>query len=435
MRVSAHRFLTGNLIIFLSLAFVSAARDQAPTSSLTKLVSLKFDGLVHFTDSQATAVSGLHENQIVSMHDLQLAADRLAQSGGFANVGFRYSTSADGISVEFSLTENQNLIPCVFDNFVWFSDAEIDQALRENVPLYGNTVPEGGPTMDQISAALRVLLQSKSISGDVQRIGIGQLGGKLSAMSFREVGVPIYIREVSFPGADATREKELLSASAQLIGRDYVASETDSFSSVALVPLYRHEGYFRVKFSPPTAVIQSPSAPGSVAVSVAIPVQEGPQYRWDAPHWTGNQTMASSDLDKTLGMVSKEVADADKINKGFESIRKAYSAAGYIDAAIVPSEQINDADLTVSYNVKIEEGIQYHMGQLSFVGASDKDARKLAGEWELKPGAVYNGEYFQTIFLKKASWPKSPDGKAISISQVLKRNPQTATVDLTFTLR
>jgi outer membrane protein assembly factor BamA len=428
------RLFAGILAGLFFCASGTLAGGQAAADGATKLVNLRFTGLSHFTNEQADEVAGLRQGQMVTPGDLQSSAGRLAQSGGFASVNFKYSTNAAGMSAEFTVAEVQNLLPCVFDNFVWFSDDEIGQALRKSVPLYGGAVPEGGPSMDQISDALRALLQSKSIPGDVQRVAVAQLGGPVSAMSFRVTGVSVSIRTLSFPGANEVHDSDLQKAAAQELGRDYFVSEVETFDQVALVPVYRHEGYYRASFGVPTPKVQDSTTPGTTAVSVTIPVKEGAQYSWDAAHWSGNQAISSSDLDHLLGMTSKEIADADKIDLGLSAITKAYGTEGYIDAAINPRENIDDANLLVSYDVAVKEGVQYHMGQVTFAGVSDKDAQKLASQWQLKPGAVYNNDYALSDFMKKSSWPKPPNGKPPVIKLVLKRNPQTATVDVTLTL-
>lgn len=436
MKPSTSRGLfAAKLAIHFLLLLHFGLAAQTNTFNKTRLVNLKFNGLSHFTDSQAAAASGLHVGQSVGVDDLNGAANKLAQSGGFTHVAYRYSTDATGIAVQFDLSENQNLLPCIFDNFVWFSDDEIDQALRKSVPLYGKTVPEDGPTMDQISSALRGLLQSKSIPGDVEKLPLGAIGGSVQAMIFRVAGVSIHVKAVSFTGGSSHSVPELKSTLGQLVDQSYSNSDIQAFAETALVPIYRHHGFFRVTFGRATPTIQNSQSPGEVQVALSIPIQEGQQYSWGGAQWTGNQILKSEDLDRLLGMKPNEIADGDKITAGLQAVANAYSVQGYIDAAVQRHENIDDAALLVSYDVAIAEGIQYHMGQITFVGVPDSASKRLTGEWQLKPGAVYDGTYFQTQFMKKASWPGLYGNEGAKIGMALKRNPQTARVDVTITVR
>jgi outer membrane protein assembly factor BamA len=417
------------LFAFLAVFAAGSVRaDQVP------LVSLKFAGLAHFSDAQVTALSGLKIGAPIAADDLKAVANRLAQSGAFDNVSYKYDSNASGMRVEFDVVETRHVIPCVFENFIWFSDSELAQALHERAPLYGDVVPINGPTLDEISDSLRSLMKAKQLPGSVDRIPITDRTGKVAAMSFQVTGVSMPIRELSFPGATAGRDANLRKAASELIGRDFSASEISTFVSVSLVPFYRRQGYFRAHFNRAQATLKDTVSQTVFDVSVSVPVAEGAQYYWDGALWTGDDAITSGDLDQLLALKRKERADGDAIDAGLQAISQAYAVRGYLDATLHPKENLDDAKHLVSYDVAVTEGIQYHMGDVAFAGVSDSDAKRLAGEWQLRSGDIYNAAYLGD-FEKTAAWPRPPAGKTKNATSVsLKRNPQTATVDVTFTV-
>ena len=92
---------------------------------------MKFTGLNRFSETQAGKATGLQAGDSVTQAQLAAAVDKLAKSGAFDNVSFRYSTNGNSLNVEFQVVEVSKLLPCVFDNFVWFSDAELDKSASQ----------------------------------------------------------------------------------------------------------------------------------------------------------------------------------------------------------------------------------------------------------------------------------------------------------------
>ena len=98
----------------------SFAPSQAPTPS--HIAALRFNGLNLFTSEQVSSAIGLRVGDPVSPSRLATAADFLAKSGAFDDVNYRYSADDGAVTVEFRLVETKKVLPCFFDNFVWFSD-------------------------------------------------------------------------------------------------------------------------------------------------------------------------------------------------------------------------------------------------------------------------------------------------------------------------
>ena len=162
---------------FDSGLFSAGIRTVLPTSQSYRLATMKFTGLNRFSEAQAGKATGLQTGDSVTQAQLAAVVDKLAKSGAFDNVSFRYSTNGNSINVEFQVVEVSKLLPCVFDNFVWFSDAELDKALRSRVSFYAGGVPESGATSEDVRLALREMIRANGIPGDVTVIpSIGWIG-------------------------------------------------------------------------------------------------------------------------------------------------------------------------------------------------------------------------------------------------------------------
>jgi outer membrane protein insertion porin family len=392
------------LLAASALAFfaVSTRAQSAPPQSY-RLAGLHFTGLSQITEEQVVSATGLHIGDTVTAPQISDVQFRLAGSGVFESVVYRYTTHGDELTAYFELKESQNALPFVFDNFVWLSRDELDRELRQRVPLYSAHAPIRGTTLQEIIDALVALLHSKGVDGTVSEIAFSpRLGAMPNALLFQITGVSMPVRSVNFPGASGLSEGQLTAASAEILGRDYSLSHWSDHASYRLVPLYRRNGYLKVSFGEPVGKIIGSANDGSpVEVAVTLPVEEGLQYFWLKAEWAGNQKLPSSELDHLLGMKAKEVANQDKIDEGIAAIQRAYLSRGYIEANLGPKASTNDAERLVSYDFLIDEGAQYRMGQVHFSGLPLAAAQDLTKNWKLKPGDIFDA-VFVDDYIKQA---------------------------------
>ena len=411
---------------------------QSPSETVYRLASIKFTGLQRFSEAQAGKATGLHVGDTVTQAQLAAAVKTLSQSGAFQSVSFRYLSESRSLSVDFQVVEVSKFISCLFDNFIWFSEAELDQTLRSRVTFYAGGVPESGTTVEEVRVALRDLIRANGIAGDVTMIpAAGGLGQPVRAFVYSVTGVSMPIRTVHFSGASAIPASNLESASSQIIGRDYSASFVGEFAASGLVPIYRKHGYLRARFDKPEAKNLSASSTGPVQeVNVSLSVEEGPEFFWEKAEWTGNRIFSSEDLDRLLGMKPKEVANQEKIDAGLNAIKRAYDTRGFIEAAVNPKEILDDSARLTTYNVAVEEGAQFHLGQVHFEGIPELAAIQLTKSWQLKPGDVFDATYPNTFVSKILPGKLKELGIAkASVTINSKPEKQKASVDLYIILR
>ena len=415
------------------LSYPPAALTQSTTPQSYRLATVKFAGLNRFNETQASKATGLQTGDSVTQAQLAAAVDKLAKSGAFENVSFRYSTNGNSLNVEFQVVEISRLLPCVFDNFVWFSDAELDKALRNRVSFYAGGVPEAGATSEEVRVALRDMVRANGITGDVTVIpSIAGMGQPVSAFVYSVTGVAMPIRSIRFAGNAAITASSLEAASSQIIGRDYSVSFVSQFAGAGLVPLYRKQGYLRARFEKPDgAPLHSNDTAIVQPVEVALSVEEGSIFYWEKAEWTGNRIFTSDELNRLLGMKPKEVANQEKIDAGLTAIKRAYDTRGFIEAAVKPKEILDDTARLTTYDVAVDEGAQFHLGMVHFEGLPEVASKELIKSWQLKPGDVYDASY-PGAFVSKVAIGKLKELGIEKTSATVSPKPekQKASVDL-----
>src|SRR5258708_10653714 len=149
------------LFIMASICSTSNRAQTAGSASegsgTAELREVESDGQKKLTEGQIAALTGLQTGTQVGREDLQKAADKLVASGLFATVKYDFKTRTEGLTLNFHVTESPR-VPAYYDNFPWFGDSELHDAIRAQLPFFDGTLPEAGDVVDVASDAIHVLL-------------------------------------------------------------------------------------------------------------------------------------------------------------------------------------------------------------------------------------------------------------------------------------
>ena len=386
-KINLIRTLTLLLLIATS-AFVTQGQPAA------RLERIEFVGLKKLTTAQVMPLTGLKVGQPVDRAAFDAAANKLLESGLFRRLSYHARASKSGTTLTFTVEESAVSLPVVFENFVWFTDEELAEAIRKDVLFFNGTAPATGDTTDKIADSLRRLLASRNITAQVEYLPY--VTKEKQELVFTVKGTRIPICSLHFPGATAVTEADLVKAGRELLNAEYSRKDVATFAPVKLLPLYRRIGRLRAEFQQPTVALES-SANCQNGVAVTIPVEEGQTYRWLKSVWEGNDKLPIEELATALGMNPGEVADGLRIDAGLKNVARAYAKRGYMDATVKESIEFDDAASTVTYRFNIAEGARYFMGNLVVTGLPPADAEELKSKWTLGANAVFDESYIETF--------------------------------------
>jgi outer membrane protein assembly factor BamA len=426
-----------SLLIFVPITS-SVIQGQQPAKA--KPSKIEFEGLQRLSRDQLLKTSGLEPGQAIDAAALDAAAQRLMDSGLVKKLSYHVHTAGNQTTVTFQIEEARGgEHPVIFDNFIWFTDEELSDAVRRVVPIFNGTVPDAGNLTDAISRGLQLFLSEHKIAGTVEYMPSGDLTGNIRAHVFAVRGIKMPVCTLRFPGARNVDEARLIKSSKDIMGTDYSRTFASAFAVSNLFPIYREVGQLRATFAPPAAKPEA-AANCSDGVELIIPVDEGAIYSWAKAEWSGNQVLTPQELDASLGMKSGEVANGLKFDEGIIAVRKAYSHKGYIAAGLQPRAEFDDAASKVAYRIDVREGPQYHMGNLIVKGFSENLAAVVRTKWALRPGDVYDqgyaDEFFKSAFrdvMRKVIEERQAQGKpaAPKVSTREQPNGKSLTVDVT----
>jgi outer membrane protein insertion porin family len=419
--------LTAFALAFFLLAANGVLAQEA--AKVSKLGKIEVNGLERYTHQQVVTASGLQIGQAIDIQAVDEAANRLMSSGLFKKLSYRFRSNANLVTVTFEVEEAKETAPVVFDNFVWFSEQELQEAIRHDVPSFDGTAPESGEMPESIKKTLQRLLGERRIQGQVEYYPSADASGKNFKHHFIVKGVRIPVCALLFPGALDVKEADLLKASRTLVGQDYSREDILSFARANLLPIYRQRGHLRASFLDPTTKPLL-SAECQNGVSVSLQVDEGSIYTWDKAEWAGNSVLTAQELSNALGMKTGDRADGLKIDQGVISVSRAYAKRGYIEARVTAVPEFDDANRRVSYRFDITEGGQFRMGTLEINGLSETLTEKIRYGWKLQAGEAFDASYGEK-FLREAIKELAAAGPAPQDSKFeYKPNPDNRLVNV-----
>ena len=429
MRTSVPTLFVLFLLATLAAAAQGPARNTPPQTG--KLVAIEATGSRRYTEAQIAEASGLHIGDSVDREAIQAGANRLAQLGLLSKVNYRYSSAGEDIRLQFQV-EDAPTLPVSFDNFPWFTDEELTEALKQSVNLFDGTAPEQGSILDVMTDRLQKLLAARSIHASVERTPLALPAGGGMMQQFKVVGASLNIAAVQFSVALATESRRVQDRLSDLVGKPYSRFAVEVFTNEQVRPVYLECGHLRVRFGRPQARFTGdPNRPLPESVLVIVPIEAGPIFRWGGVEWRGNVAFPQPELDALVPLNTGEIADGVKIAGAWLRVQDEYARRGYLDAEIKPEAVFDDAAQHVSYRVSVTEGVQYRVGELVITGLSPAAERKLLEAWHLSPGQIFDRIYFDEFI---ASGIKKVFAASVvhfdEVGHWLRRNPAKRTVDV-----
>jgi outer membrane protein insertion porin family len=416
------------LVSLLSFALPAPCYPQT-----ANLKGIHAEGINTFTEAQVASLSGLQIGSQVGRKELQDAADLLLRSGLFAKVTYKFDTHNADVILTFHVEENHRL-PVSYDNFPWFDDSELADAIRKDLPFYDGTLPEGGTVVELAGNSLASFLSAHGLKAEVQHFVLSNPLIDSPEQEFQVVGVTQTISSVEFSDPNLANNLAVQQHLSDVRGKPYSRLTVDVFLAEAIRPIYLEKGYLRAKVGPASVRLTgNPNQKFPEAIPVYVPCTPGSVYRWQEAKWHGNGVLPSEKLNKALRLNPSDVADGMAIEGAWDRVREAYGEQGYLEAKVDPVASYDDQAHTVSYTVNISEGKQFRFHEMIITGMSATGERMIREAWPIKPGDVMDKSVFDQFLLKLESHRdvifKDLPVHYDSVGHWLQTNSENTTVD------
>ncbi len=369
-------------------AAASPAR-VAPAPENWPIRSLEVTGNQNYTAGQILAVAGLRTGQLAGPKDFEAARDRLAATGVFETIEFRFGPApgGGGYAVTFQVVEAGPFFPVRFEDLP-LPDEEIRAHLRAFDPLFSERIPATEDLLGRYARAIEQLLEQKG-----KRLPVtGRLtseGDEPLAVVFRPATPRPVIAEVRFTGNQvipATTLQRTIHAVA--IGVAYSEKTFRLLLETNIRPLYEARGRVRVLFPR----IEVRPAEGIKGVVVTVHVEEGETYRLGSARVEGGP-FAEAEMLRVADLKPGDLFDGSRVRAAAERMERRLRREGYMRARVEAEPQVRDAERAVDVAFRVNAGPRYLFGKLGIRGLDLIAEAAVRRMWTLKPGEPFNADY------------------------------------------
>jgi len=417
------------LVAHLFLGLSPAIRAQT-----AKLQEVHVDGLKNLTEAQVISLSGLATGSEVSRQTLQDAADVLVRTGWFAKVNFKFDTHNDRLVATYHVEENPRL-PVSYDNFPWYSDSELDDAVKKALPFYDGHLPATGDVVERAASALKEFLSARDPHIEITHQVVLSPLSDGSQQQFHVEGPVLKIASLEFSDPKLTQDPAVRAHLSEIVDHPYSRMTIDVFLSEQIRPIYQQQGFLQAKIGPSEVRLSgNPNLKLPDTIPVYVPCVPGSVYKWKSVEWKGNSAISTLTLTSTLGMKVGELANGQAIEGAWERISEEYGQRGYLEAKVTPTPVFDDTAHTIAYQVAIVEGPQYHYGSMTVSGISLAGERLIQQNWTMKPGDLFDKKVFEDFLFNLQSHHEKIFGELPvhydTVGHFLQTDPDKHTVEV-----
>lgn len=179
------------------------------------------------------------------------------------------------------------------------------------------------------------------------------------------------------------------------------------------VLVYADHGYLKARFGEPR--VEEVGKVGTwiplfghkgQGLKIVIPIDEGRQYRAGEIKVEDNTELTADEIKSVIGLKSGDVVKGyTVVQKGLDNLKKVYGSRGYIqfNSGFVPDFKDDPADVLkgiVDITFSVEEGKQYTLRRLEFIGNTFTRDNVMRREVLLNEGERYNEQLWDLSILR-----------------------------------
>jgi len=385
------------LLAFFPSTSALALLAQVPTAQTSTLRRIDIVGHKQIPADEILALTGLTAGAAVTRDDLQAAADRLVQSGLFAHVKYNFQSKPEGVVLAFTLEEAQ-LLPAFYDNFPWFDDSELNDAIRKKLPFYDGKLPAAGSVVDEAATAITALIAAHGIEATLEHQVLANPIGDGEVQEFHLQGAGLQIASITFSDPALAENKGLRQHLSEISGTEYSRTKIDLFLFEQVRPIFLQRGNLRVKLGPPEVRLTgNPNQKMPKEIPIFVPVAAGAVYHWKSIEWNGISALSDLTLTGLAGLKPGQVADGMAIEAGWDRVREEYGHRGHLDARLDALANYDERAHTVSYTVTVHEGPAYRYGAMVLTGLSPAAEKRLHESWLTPSGGLFDKAAFEEL--------------------------------------
>jgi len=365
---------------------------------------------------------------------------------------YQFPNGVIGKLVTYNMEERQRVKIVDYVGTKVLEQTKIDEKLKEKglVIRLDSFIDPG--LVNRVKGIIREMLAEKGyLDGRVTHEVKEMAGGpKLVHLTFNIAEGPKYkIRDIEFIGNQAVGDGRLKRRMKEnkeqwflsfITGRGTYLADKFEEDAEKVVEYYRDRGYIAVRVGQPEIKVLEDSADGKTRyVQLRVPVTEGRRYRVGDFTFEGNTVVKAEALRPLFKLKTGDYYSEKVIRKGLEKARELYGAGGYFEFTGFPDLKPRDeaeagggaagdgsrpratagAAPIVDVTMRMQEGKQYFVNRITFVGNTTTRDNVIRREIRLLEGGVFNTEALKYSIrrINQLGYFKNLEGDAIKVDK------------------
>ncbi|MDQ1638146.1 MAG: outer membrane protein insertion porin family [Pyrinomonadaceae bacterium] len=351
--------------------------------------------------------------------------------GFFDKTKTRVSTAdgaRGGIDVLFEVTELPIIRDLQFEGLKSVPESDVLKAFRERrVGVSKESIYDPVKARNAIRV-LKELLASHGHPNATIEQRREEVSNTSTALTFViNEGDRVRVVDVQFEGNTTFSDSKLRAAMkyvkeaglmSRLRGQDILDREKLEYDLRQVDNYMRSRGYLQARHGEPRVESVGPRRTGfpilplpflsstDEGLRVTVPIIEGKLYRLGEMKIEGNSIFSEDAIRGYIGLQKNDVANGEKIGKAlYENLKKVYGSQGFIEYTAEPTPTFKDNpqkpdEGIVDFVITIEEGKQFSLRRLEFVGNTFTRDNVLRREVLINEGDIYNQNAWEYSVVK-----------------------------------
>jgi outer membrane translocation and assembly module TamA len=392
----------------------AAPAAEAPVFAKQYIHSIAFKGAEPYTASDLLPLSGLKPGQLLAPDSLQLATQRLADSGLFSDAQATNDGDTGMRDITFTLkpVPDDALLHLSFSNFIWLSDRDLQASIRRLVPILhvGLPDPRQSPVAksicDDVKAGLVKLLLGRGVVATVAY----DLVPPNQFHPYRSIEFNVTDPVVRLESAEITNyPNTLIDQVNAAIARARVTTYNEGIAGVTIEDLLltpaRNLGYVNAKLYKEQRFHRIINQ-HEVTVQYSAQLLVGPLFHIRSIRYDSTPVYSSSDYGRDRKVQPGDVATTASLDAARQPILDAYLAQGYLEAFVDTRMTLDEAHGTVDLSSSVVPGEIYRVGKVIVTGLAPDAKAEFDRAWKLNPGVVYSDHYVSNFTTANRSLTK-----------------------------
>jgi outer membrane protein insertion porin family len=333
-----------------------------------------------------------------------------------------------GVNVVFEVKELPIIRDLQFEGLKSVQESDVLKAFRERrVGVSKESIYDPVKARNAVRV-LKELLAAKGHPNATVQEKHEDVSATSTALTFViNEGARVRVVEVQFEGNKIFSDGQLRGAmkyvkEAGLItrfkGKDILDREKLEYDLHKVDNYMASKGYLRARHGEPRVESVGPRRTGfpilplpflssvDEGLRVTVPINEGKLFRIGEIKIEGNSIFSEDAIRNIIGLQKGDVANGERISRAlFENLKKYYGAQGFIEYTAEPAPTYKDNPAKpdegiVDFAITIEEGKQFSLRRLEFVGNTFTRDNVLRREVLLNEGDIYNQSNWEYSVIK-----------------------------------